>query len=145
MQYTQVIWVDAIQSMKILIVQARRLGIELQCDDPIKYPELFKHKKIVLASKALDMIDANKAGGSDFINEYVLKYSERSEKKRTNNSTGKIQSYIEGNEDDELSNDGKTDTEDEKQDTSAYMSSRIGVARWTRKVTSNREQHWQDQ
>ncbi|KAF0271526.1 hypothetical protein FOG51_02907 [Hanseniaspora uvarum] len=126
MQYTQVIWVDAIQSMKILIVQARRLGIELQCDDPIKHPELFKHKKIVLASKALDMIDANKAGGSDFINEYVLKYSERSEKKRMTNSTGKIQSYIESDGDDDLSNGAKTDSEDEKQNNSAYMSSRIG-------------------
>ncbi|KAL6937346.1 guanine nucleotide-binding protein subunit alpha [Hanseniaspora osmophila] len=91
-QYAQVIWADAIQSMKILIVQARRLDVPLLCDDPMNYADLFECKKAVLNSQTLDFIDTSKAGGSNFLNDYVLKYSERSEKRRRNESSGKVDS-----------------------------------------------------
>ncbi|OBA27766.1 guanine nucleotide binding protein, alpha subunit [Hanseniaspora valbyensis NRRL Y-1626] len=140
-QYTQVIWADAIQSMKILIVQARRLGIELQCDDPIKYPQLFQCKKTVLNAKALDMIDAQKAGGSDFMNEYVLKYSERSEKKRQNKSTGKIHSFIAEDkteaiseaekEEDDADDDDEEDNDDNTFGDSKHETSSSGLGRNT--------------
>ncbi|CEP62179.1 guanine nucleotide-binding protein subunit alpha LALA0_S04e09626g [Lachancea lanzarotensis] len=90
-QYTQVIWADAIQSMKILIVQARRLGIPLDCDDPQANRFLFGQKRLVLKAKPLDLIDASLAGGSGFLNDYVLKYSETSEQKRRGQSTGQAQ------------------------------------------------------
>ncbi|SCU94417.1 LAFA_0F21704g1_1 [Lachancea sp. 'fantastica'] len=90
-QYTQVIWADAIQSMKILIVQARRLGIPLDCDDPQANRHLFEQKRLVLKAKPLELIDASLAGGSGFLNDYVLKYSETSEQKRRGQSTGQAQ------------------------------------------------------
>lgn len=121
-QYTQVIWADAIQAMKILIIQARRLGIELQCDDPIKYPDLFMSKKSVLSSNAIDMIDAQKAGGSDFMNEYVLKYSERSENKRHRKSTGKAQSFIKENIVEGMSDEDEDDDDGDGENKAKYSS-----------------------
>ncbi|AMD20908.1 HDR166Cp [Eremothecium sinecaudum] len=93
LQYGQVIWTDAIQSMKILIIQARKLGIPLDCDDPEKNRLLFECKRVVLQSKALDHIDASVAGGPEFLNDYVLKYSERSENKRRVQSTGRVEAF----------------------------------------------------
>lgn len=93
LQYTQVIWADAIQSMKILIIQARKLGISLDCDDPINQKELFECRRILLQAKPLDYIDANVAGGSEFLSDYVLKYSERYEAKRKVSSTGKVRAF----------------------------------------------------
>lgn len=95
LQYAQVIWADAIQSMKILVIQARKLGIPLDCDDPLNNRELFEYKRILLKSKALDHIDAGVAGGSDFLNDYVLKYSERHETKRRDQSTGQARAFDE--------------------------------------------------
>ncbi|CAI4064480.1 hypothetical protein SUVZ_08G0530 [Saccharomyces uvarum] len=89
LQYAQVIWADAIQSMKILIIQARKLGIQLDCDDPVNNKDLFACKRILLKAKALDYINASIAGGSEFLNDYVLKYSERHETKRRVQSTGR--------------------------------------------------------
>lgn len=91
LQYAQVIWADAIQSIKILIIQGRKLGIPLDCDDPINHNDLFECKRVLLKAKTLDLIDANVAGGSDFLNDYVLKYSERYETKRRVQSTGKVE------------------------------------------------------
>ncbi|CCE65950.1 hypothetical protein TPHA_0N01690 [Tetrapisispora phaffii CBS 4417] len=91
LQYAQVIWADALQSMKILIIQARRLGISLDCDDPEKNRELFECKRVILNTNTLETIDASVAGGSRFLNDYVLKYSERQEKKRRIESTGEAQ------------------------------------------------------
>ncbi|KAH3675935.1 hypothetical protein WICMUC_002231 [Wickerhamomyces mucosus] len=85
-QYAQVIWADAIQSMRILIIQARKLGIPLDCDKP-NLP-LATFKQIILRAKVLDHIDTSVAGGNSFLNDYVLKYSERSETKRRIQSTG---------------------------------------------------------
>jgi guanine nucleotide-binding protein subunit alpha len=85
-QYSQVIWADAIQSMRILILQARKLGISLDCDQ-ISSP-LSNYKQIILRAKVLDQIDTAVAGGTGFLNDYVLKYSERSEAKRRVQSTG---------------------------------------------------------
>lgn len=93
LRYTQVIWADAIQSMKILVIQARKLGIQLDCDDPVKNPELFECKRVLLKAKALDFIDAGVAGGSEFLSDYVLKYSERYETKRRVQSTGEAQAF----------------------------------------------------
>lgn len=87
------IWADAIQSMKILVIQARKLGIQLDCDDPVKSPELFECKRVLLKAKALDFIDAGVAGGSEFLSDYVLKYSERYETKRRVQSTGEAQAF----------------------------------------------------
>lgn len=92
-QYSQVIWADAIESMKILIIQARKLNIPLDCDDPVEHEDLFKAKTIILNTKTLQLIDANLAGGSNFLNDYVLKYSERFETKRRIQSTGKVQTF----------------------------------------------------
>lgn len=93
LRYTQVIWADAIQSMKILVIQARKLGIQLDCDNPVKSPELFECKRVLLKAKALDFIDAGVAGGSEFLSDYVLKYSERYETKRRIQSTGEAQAF----------------------------------------------------
>ncbi|AGO11918.1 AaceriADR153Cp [[Ashbya] aceris (nom. inval.)] len=93
LQYSQVIWADAIQSMKILIIQARKMGITLDCDDPEKNRPLFECKRLVLQAKALDRIDPDMAGGPEFLNDYVLKYSERSENKRRVQSTGKVETF----------------------------------------------------
>ncbi|GCF01029.1 guanine nucleotide-binding protein subunit alpha [Zygosaccharomyces mellis] len=95
LQYSQVIWADAIQSMKILVIQARKMGISLDCDDPINKRQLFECKRILLKAKALDHIDAGMAGGSDFLNDYVLKYSERHETKRRVQSTGQARAFDE--------------------------------------------------
>lgn len=86
-QYAQVIWADAIQSMRILIIQARKLGISLDSDLPNS--ELSHFKTVILRAKVLDHIDTGIAGGSNFLNDYVLKYSERSEAKRRIQSTGR--------------------------------------------------------
>lgn len=86
LQYSHVIWVDTIQSMKILIVQARNLGIKLNCDE--RGGSLSKYKRIVVKANALKQIDMGIAGGVNFLNEYVLKYSEGNKVKRKKNSTG---------------------------------------------------------
>ncbi|QLQ80102.1 hypothetical protein HG537_0D01020 [Torulaspora globosa] len=93
LRYTQVIWADAIQSMKILVIQARKLGIVLDCDDPVRNPELFECKRVLLKAKALEFIDAGVAGGSEFLSDYVLKYSERYESKRRVQSTGVARAF----------------------------------------------------
>lgn len=90
MQYAQVIWADAIQSMKILIIQARKLSIPLDCEDPVNHAGLFECKRLLLSAKALNYIDPSVAGGSGFLNDYVLKYSERYEAKRRIHSTGQV-------------------------------------------------------
>ncbi|ODQ78360.1 hypothetical protein BABINDRAFT_162601 [Babjeviella inositovora NRRL Y-12698] len=87
LQYAQVIWVDAIQAMKILIVQARKMRIPLECDQQTS--PLFMCKQIVLRSRALEQIDTGAAGGSSFLNDYVVRYSQRSEAKRRTMSTGR--------------------------------------------------------
>ncbi|CCK73103.1 guanine nucleotide-binding protein subunit alpha KNAG_0M02500 [Huiozyma naganishii CBS 8797] len=107
LQYSQVIWADAIQSMKILIIQARKLGIKLDCDNPTTHNELFQAKSIVLKTQTLQMVDANVAGGSDFLNDYVLKYSERHEAKRRVQSTGQAKAFDPENEKQTLQENSK--------------------------------------
>lgn len=65
------------------------MGIQLDCDDPVNNKDLFACKRILLKAKALDYINASIAGGSEFLNDYVLKYSERHETKRRVQSTGR--------------------------------------------------------
>ncbi len=83
LQYVQVIWTDALQSMRTLIVNARRLNISLDCDEVDS--GLMAYRNIILSvnpEKALEMIDVNAAGGKDFIADYLLKYSTRGERQR---------------------------------------------------------------
>ncbi|KAK6868329.1 Guanine nucleotide-binding protein subunit alpha [Candida tropicalis] len=86
MQYSNVIWCDVIQSMKTLIINARKLKIKLDCDQPNN--PLIPYKQIVLRSDPLKQIDADIAGGTDFINDYIVKYSEENKNKRKLKSTG---------------------------------------------------------
>lgn len=86
LQYSHVVWVDTIQSMKILISQARALKIPLDCDK--RDAPLEKYKRIILKANALQQIDTAIAGGNSFLNDYVLRYSEGNKIKRRQNSTG---------------------------------------------------------
>ena len=96
LQYREVIWADAVQSMKILIIEARKMGIPLDCDNPVSNRHLFEQKRLLLSARPLEHIDAGLAGGSDFLSDYVLKYSETSENKRRNQSTGQAQAFQNG-------------------------------------------------
>ncbi|CCH44760.1 Guanine nucleotide-binding protein G(i) subunit alpha [Wickerhamomyces ciferrii] len=102
-QYAQVIWADAIQSMRILILQARKMGIPLDSDQPNS--KLSTFKQAILRAKVLDHIDTSVAGGSNFLNDYVLKYSERSEAKRRVQSTGRTGSVWDATEENNNNND----------------------------------------
>ncbi|KAL3232761.1 Guanine nucleotide-binding protein alpha-1 subunit [Nakaseomyces bracarensis] len=97
LQYAQVIWADVIQSMKILIIQARKLGIKLDCDDPANHRELYEDKRLLLSSNAINLVDTSVAGGPGFLNDYVIKYSERYAYKRKKQSTGKVEAFGDGN------------------------------------------------
>ncbi|KAI5949136.1 GPA1 [Candida theae] len=89
MQYSNIIWCDVIQSMKILIIQARKLKIPLDCDKPNS--ALIPFKRCVLRSDALTQIDTSIAGGTNFLDDYILKYDEKTKMKRKLNSTGVVQ------------------------------------------------------
>ncbi|KAI5964350.1 GPA1 [Candida pseudojiufengensis] len=89
MQYSQIIWCDVLQSMKILIIQARKLKIPLDCDKPNN--PLIPYKQCILRSDALTQIDTTIAGGNNFLNDYILKYDEKSKNKRKMNSTGVVE------------------------------------------------------
>lgn len=88
MQYSNIIWCDVIQSMKILIIQARKLKIRLDCDQPNS--ALIPFKRCVLRSDALTQIDTSIAGGTNFLNDYILKYDEKIKMKWKLNSTGVV-------------------------------------------------------
>ncbi|CAH2351833.1 guanine nucleotide-binding protein alpha-1 subunit [[Candida] railenensis] len=92
-QYAQIVWVDLIQSMKILIIQARKRGIELDCDQPGN--PLNSYKQLILRIDPLHQIETNAAGGSNFLNDYVVKYSENFKQRRTLNSSGKLSGFDE--------------------------------------------------
>lgn len=95
-QYAQVIWADVIQSMKTLIINARKLGIPLDCDQTGS--ELVPFKHIIIRANALDQIDTGAAGGTSFLNDFVIKYSEGIKTKRKMNSTGVANSNLWENE-----------------------------------------------
>ncbi|CAK7895883.1 guanine nucleotide-binding protein alpha-1 subunit [[Candida] anglica] len=83
-QYAQVIWVDLIQSMKILIIQARKFGVPLDCDKANN--PLTPYKQLVLRIDPLQQIETDSAGGSNFLSEFVIKYSEGYKQKRKVNT-----------------------------------------------------------
>lgn len=112
-QYAQVIWADAIQSMRILIIQARKLGLSLDSDQPNS--ELSHYKTVILRAKVLDHIDTSVAGGSNFLNDYVLKYSERSEAKRRIQSTGRTGSVWDSMEKQQQQKQGLLGEDDKSQ------------------------------
>lgn len=70
-QYAKVIWTDAIQSMKILIVHAKKLGIPLDCDQENSF--LLTYKKIILQSDTFGKSDSS-SEDEKFLNDYVIKY-----------------------------------------------------------------------
>lgn len=91
-QYTHVIWADIIQSMKLIIIQARKLGIPLQCDEPNS--PLVNYKRVILSTDALDTVDTGVAGGLAFLNDYVIKYNAHTKNKRRLESTGNASSFL---------------------------------------------------
>lgn len=95
--YAHVIWVDVLQLMKVLIVSARKLGISLDCDR--SESPLVAAKHAVLRANALAHIDTGAAGGTTFLNDYVLRYSENNRNKRRLNSTGVAESSFWNDED----------------------------------------------
>lgn len=98
MQYANVIWCDVIQSMKTLIIKARKLKIKLDCDQPNN--PLIPCKQIVLRTDPLKQIDADIAGGTNFINDYIVKYSEENRQKRKMRSTGTTDIWGKGDDSD---------------------------------------------
>ncbi|KAF6008740.1 hypothetical protein HII13_003576 [Brettanomyces bruxellensis] len=88
LQYKNIIWADMIGSMQTLIIQARKLGIRLNCDDPAS--DLYPYKRKVLEYKPLEGVDTSAAGGMSFLKNFVIKYSENSAHKRRLRSTGKV-------------------------------------------------------
>ncbi|ODV84209.1 hypothetical protein CANARDRAFT_201684 [[Candida] arabinofermentans NRRL YB-2248] len=87
LQYCNIIWADTVALMQTLIIQARKLDIPLECDDPNS--ELHQFKRNVLNYKPLSNIDASSAGGVSFLKNYVMKYNEAVATKRQMRSTGK--------------------------------------------------------
>lgn len=71
-QYTEVIWYDLIESMKLLIFNGRKLGIPLDCDHP-DLP-LARYRRIVVLAKAIDDEDHNQV---TMIGEYNVGYYDR--------------------------------------------------------------------
>lgn len=90
-QYAHVIWCDAIQSMKILIYQARRLGITLECDR--NDSDLIFSRQILLRTDPLAQVDTGVAG-TNYLNDYALKYNEKSKFQRKLNSTGVVDNSL---------------------------------------------------
>lgn len=87
-QYSHIIWCDAVQSMKILIYQARKLGVALECDR--SGSPLIVHKKVLLGTDPLSQVDTDTAGGATFLSDYALRYSEETKSERKLNSTGVV-------------------------------------------------------
>ncbi|EGW31147.1 guanine nucleotide-binding protein alpha subunit [Spathaspora passalidarum NRRL Y-27907] len=127
-QYANIIWSDIIQSMKTLIIQARKLRISLDCD--VQGSPLISSKQIVLRSEGLEQIDTSAAGGTTFINDYLLKYSEQKKSKRRMRSTGvtKGASFWDADAQDDEEQDGI-----EEEDLVEYYQVRQSKQSYTRK------------
>ena len=92
---------------------------------PVSYTHLDVYKR-----QALDYINASVAGGSEFLNDYVLKYSERYEIKRRVQSTGRAKAAFD--EDRDISNnrsgvDNDADTVAQNGDYDKNNSSRLDL------------------
>ncbi|QEU58099.1 Gpa1 [Kluyveromyces lactis] len=118
MQYGQVIWADAIESMRTLILQAGKLGIELDSDlknahtGQLVNTELHQCKEKIFRANTLDQIDARMAGGSEFLNEYVLKYNGIGSKKKRQTTLGL--------------NESQGADPEEEDETDAFLSEKLG-------------------
>ncbi|KAL7665980.1 Guanine nucleotide-binding protein alpha-1 subunit [[Candida] zeylanoides] len=84
-QFAQIIWVDLIQAMKILIIQARKRGVKLDCDQP-GHP-LHSSRQLILQVDPLHEIETEAAGGTNFLRDYLLRYSEAYKEKRRLNTS----------------------------------------------------------
>lgn len=94
-RYTNVIWSDAINSICVLIIEARKRKISLDCqslDLPLKgYSDvLFAYRNFILSD-----IDTKAAGGEQFLNDYHSKYGTANQYKRDMMSTGKVEGFDE--------------------------------------------------
>lgn len=83
-QFAQIIWVDLIQGMKILIIQARKRGIKLDCDQPGHPLQLLR--QLILQVDPLHEIETEAAGGTEFLRDYLLRYSQAYKEKRRLNA-----------------------------------------------------------
>lgn len=87
-QYKNVIWTETINSMQKLIMQARKLGIPLDCDKPNNY-ELNLCKRDVLSYKEVNSDDEDESAGIEFLKTYLKKYSENGVDDKNDQSTDK--------------------------------------------------------
>ncbi|OBA19769.1 guanine nucleotide binding protein, alpha subunit [Metschnikowia bicuspidata var. bicuspidata NRRL YB-4993] len=71
-KYSDVIWVDMIESMKMLLLNARKFKIPLDCDRPNS--PLIPHKRLILATKGIH--DYGEADES-FVNDYAIGYGNK--------------------------------------------------------------------
>jgi hypothetical protein len=80
-QYTIVIWCDTVQSMRILIQQAKALGITLDCDD-VQSP-LHRYKNVLLNTDEWDVLRSEVSAESRaFLSKYNVDIDQRPKKAR---------------------------------------------------------------
>lgn len=72
-QYTDVIWMDLIESIKRLIINARRLQIPLDCDNPSS--ALVRFKRVVIQTKGINDYDLSQHA---VVEQYNIGYSDES-------------------------------------------------------------------
>lgn len=73
-KYSDVIWVDMIESMKTLIFNARKLGIPLDCDQP--QSSLVPFKRIIVSTKGICAYEEQ--GENSFVGDFAIGYAKRS-------------------------------------------------------------------
>lgn len=76
-QYTGVIWMDLIESMKKLIFNARKLGIQLDSDQPGS--SLTPFKRVIVNACGAN----NSSSGNSITEKYVIGYKDTSRKEQT--------------------------------------------------------------
>lgn len=71
-KYSDVIWVDMIESMKMLLLNARKFKIPLDCDRPNS--PLIPYKRIIINTKGLRDYGE---GEDSFVNDYAIGYANK--------------------------------------------------------------------
>ncbi|GMM37783.1 guanine nucleotide-binding protein subunit alpha [Saccharomycopsis crataegensis] len=103
-KYTQVIWADAVTCMCVLVAEARKAKIPLECDQLTSSLKIHRYNLSSYQRNILMNIDTDAAGGNKFINDYITKYGPGSQLKRQKDSTGRTEAF-----DEKLDNE-ETDT-----------------------------------
>lgn len=70
-RYSEVIWVDMIESMKMLILNARKFRIPLDCDQPDS--PLTPYKRVIVDTKGIRDLSASES----HIDDYAIGYAKR--------------------------------------------------------------------